>query len=41
MWPNPQETSDLVTYNEETLNGKPHFLSNVLSDASGAQCFNQ
>ena len=26
MWPNPQETADLVTYNEEILNGKFHFL---------------
>ena len=26
MWPNPQETADLVTFTEETLNGKRHFL---------------
>ena len=26
MWPNPQETADLVTFTEETLNGKLHFL---------------
>ena len=26
MWPNPQETSYLVTFTEETLNGKLHFL---------------
>ena len=26
MWPNPQETSDLVTFTEEILNGKLHFL---------------
>ena len=26
MWPNPQETADLVTYTEEILNGKFHFL---------------
>ena len=26
MWPNPQETADLVTYTEEILNGKLHFL---------------
>ena len=26
MWVNPQETADLVTFTEETLNGKPHFL---------------
>ena len=27
MWPNPQETSDLVAFTEKTLNGKLHFLS--------------
>ena len=26
MSPNPQETTDLVTCNEEILNGKLHFL---------------
>ena len=26
MWPNPQETVDLVTFTKEILNGKPHFL---------------
>ena len=26
MWPNPQETMDLVTFTEEILNGKLHFL---------------
>ena len=26
MWPNPQETADLVTFTEEFLNGKLHFL---------------
>ena len=26
MWPNPQETADLVTYTEEILNGKLEFL---------------
>ena len=26
MWPNLQETADLVTFTEETLNGKLHFL---------------
>ena len=25
MWPNPQETVDLITFTEETLNGKLHF----------------
>ena len=26
MWPNPPETTDLVTFTEEFLNGKLHFL---------------
>ena len=26
MWPNPQETADLVTYTEEIFNGKLYFL---------------
>ena len=26
MWPNAQETADLVTFTEEILNGKLHFL---------------
>ena len=26
MWPNPKETSDLVTFTEEILNGKFHFF---------------
>ena len=26
MWPNPKETADLVTFTEEILSGKPHFL---------------
>ena len=29
MWPNPHETADLVTFTEEILNGKLHFLCNV------------
>ena len=29
MWPNPQETTDLVTFTEEILNGKLHFLCSV------------
>ena len=28
MWPNPQETADLVTFTEEILNRKLHFLCN-------------
>ena len=34
MRPNPQETADLVTFTEEIINGKLHFLCSV-SD----QCF--
>ena len=26
MWPNPQETADLVTFTEEILNRKLHFF---------------
>ena len=26
MWPNPQETADFVTFTEEMLNGKLHFM---------------
>ena len=26
MWPNPQETADFVTFTEESLGGKLHFL---------------
>ena len=26
MWPNPQETADLVTFTEEIRNGKIYFL---------------
>ena len=29
MWPNPQETAYLVTFTEEILNGKLHFLCSV------------
>ena len=29
MWPNPQETVDLVTFTEEILNEKLHFLCSV------------
>ena len=27
MWPNPQGIADLVTFTEDVLNGKLHFLS--------------
>ena len=29
MWPNPQETADLVRFIEEIINGKLHFLYSV------------
>ena len=29
MWPNSQEIADLVTFTEEILIGKLHFLSSV------------
>ena len=32
MWPNPQETADLVAFTEKILNGKLHFLGSVHSD---------
>ena len=31
MWPNPEETADLVTFTEEIPNGKLHFLCSALS----------
>ena len=34
MWPNPQETEDLVTFTEEMLNGKLHFLCSVNDNKS-------
>ena len=30
MWPNPQETADLVTFIEKILNGKLHFLCSAI-----------
>ena len=30
MWPNPQETTDFVTFTEEILNGKLHVLCSYL-----------
>ena len=29
MWPNPQQTADLVTFTEAVLNGKLNFLCSV------------
>ena len=31
MWPNPHETTDLVTFTEEILNGKLRFLCSAAS----------
>ena len=31
MWPNPEETADLVTFYEEILNGKLHFLCSAVT----------
>ena len=33
MWPNPQETSDLVTFTDKILNGKLDLLCNVFENA--------
>ena len=30
MWPNPQETAELVTFTEEILNGNLHILCSVI-----------
>ena len=30
MWPNPKKTAELVTFTEEILNGKLHFLSSEI-----------
>ena len=35
MWPNPQETPDSVTFTEEILNGKLHFLCSGLHVVTG------
>ena len=35
MWPNPQETADLVTFTEEILDGKFHFLCSDRTDSRG------
>ena len=29
MWPNGQETTDLVAFTEEIINGRRHFLRNA------------
>ena len=35
MWPNPQETADLVSFTEEILNWKLHFLCSAVSTGRG------
>ena len=37
MWPNPQFSANLVTFAEEILNGKLHFLCGVWWDSSQKQ----
>ena len=32
MWPDSQETADLVTFTEEILNGKLHFYAVFLAE---------
>ena len=39
MWPNPQETVYSVTFTEEILNGKLHFLCSVNSSLQGSSNF--
>ena len=39
MWPNPQETAYSVTFTEEILNGKLHFLCSVNSSLQGSSNF--
>ena len=34
MWPNPQETADLVTFTEEIVNGKLQFLCSAVTITS-------
>ena len=38
MWPNGQEAADLVTFTEDILNGKLHFLQ-CINCVSIVQCF--
>ena len=35
MWPNPQETADLVLFTEEIPNGKSPFLCSVNTSEDG------
>ena len=40
MWLNPQETTDLVTFTEEILNGKLHFLCSLIESWNYAKLQN-
>ena len=35
MWPNPEETADLVTFTDDIFNGK-HFLCSVMESGKAA-----
>ena len=39
MWPNLQETADLVKFTEEIFNGKRHFLCSVTANMSPYNIF--
>ena len=39
MWSNPQDTPDFVTFTEEILNGKLHFLCGVRHQNEFVVCF--
>ena len=39
MWTNSQKTSDLVTFTEEILNGKLHFLRSAIQSHSIKECY--
>ena len=39
MWPNPQDTTDLVTFTEGILKAKPHFLCSVKIDGGAINIF--
>ena len=38
MWPDPQETADLVTFIGEILNGKLHFLCSECTQERNILC---
>ena len=41
MWPNPQETADLVTFTEEILNEKLHFLCSESNNSDSDLLFSR